>query len=276
MSDLLSGRVAVVTGAASGNGRAIARRYAEEGADVVVADVREEPREGGAPTVELIEAETDAAATFVECDVRDPAALESAVAAAEAFGGVDVMVNNAGIYRPENFLESTEEQFDELMAVNAKGVYFGAQAAAKRMVARSEGDDAPAASDAAAGDAGEDPHPVIINMSSAAGIRGEGRLVTYSMSKGAVRLFTYALADALGDAGIRVNAIHPGFVETAMTTQDVELVGTETEERMAATIPSGRFGQPEEVADAAVYLASDMASYVTGESLVVDGGMTSS
>ncbi|MFC7069312.1 SDR family oxidoreductase [Halobaculum lipolyticum] len=263
MTDLLAGRTAVVTGAASGNGRAIARRYAEEGADVVVADVREDPREGGEPTHELIASETDASATYVDCDVSDPADLEAAVETAEAFGGVDVMVNNAGIYRPENFLESTEAEFDRLMDVNAKGVYFGAQAAAKRMVARAEERD------------DDDPHPVVINMSSAAGIRGEGRLVTYSMSKGAVRLFTYALADALGDAGIRVNAIHPGFVETAMTTRDVELVGTESEQRMSATIPSGRFGQPEEVADAAVYLASDMASYVTGESLVVDGGMTS-
>ncbi|WP_277553550.1 SDR family oxidoreductase [Halobaculum limi] len=262
MSDLLAGRTAVVTGAASGNGRAIARRFAEEGADVVVADVREEPREGGEPTHELVAAETDAEATFVECDVRDPADLEAAVEAAEAFGGVDVMVNNAGIYRPENFLETSEDEFDQLMNINAKGVYFGAQAAAKRMVARAE-----------AGEA-DGPAPVIINMSSAAGLRGDGRLVTYSMSKGAVRLFTYALADALGDAGIRVNAIHPGFIETAMTTEDVELVGTETEARMSKAIPSGRFGQPSEVADAAVYLASEMAGYVTGESLVVDGGMS--
>ncbi|WP_313691089.1 SDR family oxidoreductase [Halorarum halobium] len=255
MSELLLDDTAVVTGAASGNGREIAVRFAEEGADVVVADVREEPREGGVPTHERIAGETDREATFVDCDVSDPEALERAVAAAESFGGVDVMVNNAGILQPDSFLEVTEEEYDRLMDVNAKGVYFGAQAAAKRMVEADGG--------------------VIINMSSAAGIRGSGRLVTYSHSKGAVRLLTYSLADALGPDGVRVNAIHPGFVETAMTTDDVHVVGTEQGERMKRGIPSRRFGTPGDVADAAVYLASDMSSYVNGESLVVDGGMSS-
>ncbi|WP_327054212.1 SDR family oxidoreductase [Halomicrococcus gelatinilyticus] len=254
MAELLEDTVAVVTGAASGIGRAIALTFAEEGADVVVADLREEPREDGEPTHELVERETDREARFVECDVSNTDDLESAVAAADELGGVDVMVNNAGIFRSHEFLDVTEAQYDQLMDVNVKGSFFGAQAAAKRMV--------------------EDDGGVIINMSSVAGLSGSATFATYCASKGAVRLLTYALADELGPEGVRVNAIHPGLVETAMTTDDVPILGTETEEGYRQTIPSRRFADPEDVADAALYLASDMADYVNGESLVVDGGMT--
>jgi NAD(P)-dependent dehydrogenase (short-subunit alcohol dehydrogenase family) len=253
-SVMLTGDAAVVTGAASGNGRAIARRFAEAGADVVVADVIEEPREGGRPTADLISAETDRSATFVECDVADRDDLATAVDAAEAFGGVDVMVNNAGVFGPEAFLETTEDEYDQLMDINAKGVFFGSQLAARRMAENDGGS--------------------IINLSSQAGLEGAGAHVTYSASKGAVRLMTYAMADALGDEGIRVNAIHPGAIETKMLTEDVPVVGTEEAEMVKAAIPSGRFGTPEDVADAALYLASDLSEYVNGTSLTVDGGQT--
>lgn len=251
MSDLLSDRVAVVTGGASGNGRAIARRFAEHGADVVVADVRETPRQGGTPTHALVE-EAGRTAVHVDCDVTDRAALADAVEAAEEFGGVDIMVNNAGVFRQESFLDVTEEAFDRLMAVNLKGTFFGAQVAAERMLA---------------GDGG-----AIVNLSSLAGLRGSAGFATYATSKGAVRLLTYALADELGP-DVRVNAIHPGFIDTAMTTEDVPLVAGEIGEAILERIPAGRFGQPADVADAALYLASDLASYVTGESLVLDGGV---
>jgi NAD(P)-dependent dehydrogenase (short-subunit alcohol dehydrogenase family) len=253
MSQLITDKTAVVTGGMSGNGRAIARTFAEHGADVVVADVREEPREGGQPTQELIAESTDASATFVRCDVTEKAELEAAVETAEEFGGVDVMVNNAGIFRGENFLEVSEAEFDRLLDINVKGVFFGTQAAAERMT-----------------DGGS-----IINLSSVAGLEGTGDYVTYCTSKGAVRLMTYSTADALGDAGIRVNAIHPGAIETKMTTEDVPIIGTEEGQQYLEMIPSGRFGQPEDVADAALYLASDLSDYVTGESLVVDGGLHS-
>lgn len=254
-NDLLDGKVAVVTGGSSGNGRAIAQAFARQGAAaVIVADIQEEPREGGQPTHELVESENGTRGKFVSCDVTKVADLEGAVEAAEEFGGVDVMVNNAGIFRGQDFLEVTEEDFDLMMAINVKGVYFGSQAAAKRMVDNGGGS--------------------IINLSSVAGLMGTGEFSVYSATKGAVRLMTYSLADALGPRGVRVNAIHPGVIETEMTIEDVPIVGTEAGEAFLQTVPLGRNGRPEDVADAAVYLASDLAGYVNGESLVVDGGMT--
>ncbi len=251
---MLTNRTAVITGAASGNGRAMAKTFATEGADIVVADIQETPRGGGVPTHELITAETQADATFVDCDVTTKSDLEAAVEAAEAFGGVDIMVNNAGIFRSEDVLEVTEAEFDQLMDINVKGVFFGAQVAGTRM---------------ADSDGGS-----IINISSVAGLSGTGEYVTYCTSKGAVRLMTYALADALGPSGVRVNAIHPGVIETKMTTEDVQIIGTEHGEQYRQSIPSRRFGAPEDVADAALFLASDQSDYVNGESLVVDGGMS--
>jgi NAD(P)-dependent dehydrogenase (short-subunit alcohol dehydrogenase family) len=249
---LLEDRTGVVTGGASGNGRAIALAFAEAGADVVIADLQESPREGGVPTHERIESETGARARFVECDVTEPAALEAAVDAASAFGGVDVMVNNAGVLQRTPFLDVTEDEYDRLMDVNARGVFFGAQAAARRM---------------AEGDGG-----AIVNLASLAAMQGSPGLSVYSASKGAVRLLTYTLAGELGPEGIRVNAICPGPVDTVMATDDVPLATEEWAERN----PLGRFGHAEDVADAAVFLASDRASYVNGETLLLDGGARNS
>jgi len=256
MTELLTDKTAVITGAMSGNGRAMARLFAEHGADVVVADIREEPREASVPTHELVEDETDARATYVNCDVTEKEDLVAAMDAADEFGGVDVMVNNAGIFRSEEFSSVTEDEFDQLMDVNVKGVFFGTQVAGERMADEDGGS--------------------IINLSSVAGLEGTGEYVTYCVSKGAVRLLTYSTADALGPDGVRVNAIHPGVIETAMTTEDVPIIGTEQGEEFLESIPSRRFGQPGDVADAALFLASDLSSYVNGESLVLDGGMTSS
>lgn len=256
MSELLADKTAVITGAMSGNGRAIARRFAEYGGDIVIADIREQPRQETTPTHELIRDETDARARYVHCDVTDKDDLVAAMDAADEFGGVDVMVNNAGIFRAEEFLSVSEAAFDQLMDINVKGVFFGTQIAGQRMT------------DAGGGS--------IINLSSVAGLEGTGEYVSYCTSKGAVRLMTYSTADALGPEGIRVNAIHPGVIETAMTTEDVPIIGTEQGEAFLESIPSRRFGRPEDVADAALYLASDLSSYVNGESLVLDGGMTNS
>jgi NAD(P)-dependent dehydrogenase (short-subunit alcohol dehydrogenase family) len=251
----LVGESAVVTGGASGNGRAAALALAEHGADVVVADRREEPREGGTPTHERIRAETDAEARFVECDVTESEEVQRAVAVADDLGGLGVMVNNAGIIRTGQVSEVDEEDFDAVFDVNVKGVFFGSKAAARSMRDRGvEGS--------------------IVNMSSLSGLVGGGGNSLYCASKGAVRLFTYALAAELGPHGIRVNAIHPGPVETKMIEEDAPIVGTDYEDPYKASIPLQRFGEPDDVADAVLYLASELSSFVTGTSLVLDGGIS--
>jgi len=252
MSRLLEDMTVVVTGASSGNGRAIARTVAEHGADVVVADVRTEPREGGTPTHRLIDEETDRAATFVECDVTELSDVRTAVDAADEFGGIDSLVNNAGILKTGPITELTESEYDAVMDVNAKGVFLGCKAAAERMEERDEGGS-------------------IINISSTAGIVGGDENSIYCASKGAVRLLTYSLAAELGP-DVRVNAVHPGTTETQMVKEDIEIIGSGNEPERTESIPLRRFGRPEDVADAVVYLASDLSAYVTGESLLVDGG----
>jgi NAD(P)-dependent dehydrogenase (short-subunit alcohol dehydrogenase family) len=249
---LLKGQVAIVTGGASGNGRAIARAFAREGARVVVADLTETPREGGLPTTALIEAEQPGMARFLRCDVTKVADLEAAVALAEDWGGLGIMVNNAGILKKEPILQATEAMFQTMIDVNVKSVFFGSQAAARAMVPRGRG--------------------VILNMCSIAGMRGTGGFAHYNLTKGAVRLLSYALADELGPHGIRVNNVAPGIMDTMMNVQDDPVIGTAQGESYLPMIPARRWGKPEEVAQACVYLASDMASYVTGTTHVVDGG----
>jgi NAD(P)-dependent dehydrogenase (short-subunit alcohol dehydrogenase family) len=249
---LLDGQVAIVTGGASGNGRAIARAFAREGARVIVADLTEEPREGGAPTVALIEAEHPGRGRFVRCDVTRVAEIGAVVAEAEAWGGLGIMVNNAGILKKEPILDATEAMFDRMVDVNVKSVFFGCQAAARVMVSRKRG--------------------VILNMCSIAGMRGTGGFAHYNLTKGAVRLLSYALADELGPHGIRVNNVAPGIMATMMNVEDDPVIGTAQGESYLPMIPARRWGTPEEVASACVYLASDMASYVTGITHVVDGG----
>jgi len=251
---LLETQVAVVTGGSSGIGRNICETFASEGASIVVADIREEPRSGGQPTHELVAEEYGVDATFVECDVSEKGDLEAAAEAAEELGGLDVWVNNAGIFRGEEFTEVTEDELDRMLDINVKGTYFGAQVAIERMV--------------------EDGGGSLINLSSVAGLEGSGDFVSYCTSKGGVRLMTYSLADKYGPEGVRVNAIHPGVIETDMVTDDVPIIGGEGEEAFRQQVPLRRFGEPQDIGSAALFLASDMSSYVNGESLVVDGGQT--
>jgi NAD(P)-dependent dehydrogenase (short-subunit alcohol dehydrogenase family) len=254
---LLEDKTAVITGSSGGIGRGIAQTFADHGASVVVADIREDPREGGTPTHELLQ-EEGSEATYVECDVTDYDDCVAAVEAAEEFGGVDVMVNNAGIVGPQDPLVDIDlDEYRNLVSVNLDGVVNGSKAAALAMVERGEGGS-------------------IVNMSSVAGMVGYGGITPYSAAKGGVRLFTYALASELGPDGIRVNAVHPGVVETAMTKEDSPIVGTEQEEQLLPTIPLRRVGQPEDIGGVVTFLASDLASYVTAESIVVDGGQLNS
>jgi len=250
MSERLQGKTALVTGGSSGNGRAIARRFAEEGANITVADVREDPRMGGEPTHDLIESE-GGNAQFVHCDVSSIEDLHAAVdATVEAFGSLDVMVNNAGVERQKPLGEVTDEDYEWLMDINLKGVFFGSQAAVKVMREQEDGGS-------------------IINMSSIGGIRGLENSSLYCTSKGGVTNLTRELAVEQGKHDIRVNALNPGFIETAMTMEDGDTAGGILDQT-----PLGRAGQPDEVADAALFLASDESSFVTGHNLVMDGGFT--
>ena len=250
MSERLQGKTALVTGGSSGNGRAIALRFAEEGASVTVADVREDPRMGGEPTHELIQSE-GGTAQFVHCDVSSVDDLHAAVeATVDAFGSLDVMVNNAGVERQKPLGEVTEEDYEWLMDINLKGVFFGSQAAIDVMREQNAGGS-------------------IINMSSIGGIRGLENSSLYCTSKGGVTNLTRQLAVEHGEHDIRVNALNPGFIETAMTMEDGDTAGGILEQT-----PLGRAGQPDEVADAALFLASDESSFVTGHNLVMDGGFT--
>ncbi|MER6345267.1 SDR family NAD(P)-dependent oxidoreductase [Streptomyces sp. NPDC001595] len=253
VSNILEGKVVVVTGAASGIGRTIAIRAAVHGARAVIAaDIRETPREGGELTAEAI-TKLGVAARFVTTDVSSREQVDRLVAAAGEFGGVDVMVCNAGITLRHDGADVTADDFHRLMSVNVDGVLFGAQAAASQMKAH--------------GKTGS-----IVLMGSMGGIVGAGITVAYSTSKGAVTLMAKALADALGPDGIRVNAVAPGTIDTALLRETPD-IGAAAEGFRQRT-PLRRLGAPSEVGDAVAYLGSDLSSYVTGTVLVVDGGLT--
>jgi NAD(P)-dependent dehydrogenase (short-subunit alcohol dehydrogenase family) len=257
MSQLLEGQTAVVTGAASGLGRAISLTFAEHGADVVVADISQNPREGGQPTHERIPDETDQRAEYVDCDVTERADLEAAAEAAEGLSGLDIWVNNAGIHNVVDFLEVTEADYDRLMDINLKGTFFGAQVAGEHLLEDESGGGA------------------IINMSSLAAVRTGGDMTRYGPAKAGVQQLTYALADRFGGDGVRVNCINPGWTETQMLADSPMGKGEEGkqfEAMLLEAIPQGRFGEPQEVANVALFLASDLASYVNGERILVDGG----
>ncbi len=250
----MNGRVAVVTGASSGLGRAIAIALAQAGAKaVVVADVIETPREGGTPTVDAIEA-IGTTARFVTCDVTRAGATETAVSVAGELGGVDVFVNNAGIVGSNApLLEIDDDEIDRVLAVNVRGVLLGCRAAARAMLEHGRGGS-------------------IVNLSSVAATAGSDRASLYSASKGAVASLTYALSAELGPQGIRVNAVHPGLIETTMTMQDQHLATGSAADRLRRRIPLRRTGAPDDVAAAVVFLATSASAYVTGTSTVVDGG----
>jgi NAD(P)-dependent dehydrogenase (short-subunit alcohol dehydrogenase family) len=245
------GETAVVTGGSSGIGRAIALAFGEAGATVVNGDLRPDPKIGETATHERIR-ETGGDAVFVETDVSDPAALLDLVDVADEFGGVDMFVNNAGIFRDVPFLEADEATLDAHYQVNIKGVYFGCQAAARKM--------------------GEEGG-AIVNVASISSRVAQGGLVHYEATKGAVEMITRGTALELADEDIRVNAVAPGIVPTELYEGYAEKYQNEAErEELVKPIPMNRPGKPEEVASATLFLASDAAGYTTGETLFVDGG----
>lgn len=248
---LLAGRVVLVTGGSNGIGRDIAIACARHGAAaVLVADLERAPREGGTPTDLVISESIGARSKFVECDVSRSVDLDAVVAEAEAMGGLDVLVNNAGITIGRPIVDLGDADIDRVIDANLKGTLYGCRAAAQVMAPRQRG--------------------VIINMSSIAGLVGAPNGGLYGATKGAIRLLTYALAAELGPLGIRVNVLHPGVVDTNMMRE----AGMSADDAgLLARIPSARVGSTTEIAGAAVFLASDLASYVNGASLAVDGGM---
>ncbi|WP_115576220.1 SDR family NAD(P)-dependent oxidoreductase [Xanthomonas campestris] len=254
MTDLLAGKVVVVTGAASGIGRAIAVAAARHGAKaVVVSDVSEAPREGGESTTSVL-MELRIRSRFVTADVSKRDQVDQLVDAAEEFGGVDVMVCNAGITLRADGVDVAEDVYRHLMSVNLDGVLFCAQAAARQMQSHSK-------------------QGSIVMMASMGGIKGAGMTVAYSTSKGGVVLMAKAMADALGPTGIRVNAICPGTIDTALLRNTPGVA--EASEGFRKRTPLRRLGKPSEIGDAVVWLGSDMSSYVTGIALYVDGGLLS-
>jgi NAD(P)-dependent dehydrogenase (short-subunit alcohol dehydrogenase family) len=240
-------QVVIVTGGANGIGRACATAFAAEGARVVIADVA---AEAGAKVVQAIEAD-GGKAWFVGTDVGNPADVQRLIERTLAeCGRLDVLINNAGIIKTADFLEISEADFDAVLRVNLKGVFLVGQAAARIMAAQGRG--------------------AIVNMSSTNAVVAIPNQVPYATSKGAVNQLTKVMALALADKGVRVNAIGPGSIMTELL--QTVMSDEAARHKILSRTPLGRCGEPAEVAKVALFLASDEASYITGQTIYPDGG----
>jgi NAD(P)-dependent dehydrogenase (short-subunit alcohol dehydrogenase family) len=249
----LKDKVALITGGTSGIGEATALLFAREGAQVAITGRNPER---GAQVVKRIEA-SGGKTTFIRADVSSASDCQRAVnETVQAFGRIDILFNNAGVYYPQTALECSEREWDEQIDVNLKGTFLMSKAVLPGMIAQKSG--------------------VIINNASGWGIVGGDHAVAYCASKGGVVLMTKAMAIDHGSQGIRVNCVCPGDVETPMLPADAKMRGLKWEDYLAgcANRPLGRVGTVEEIAKAVLFLASDDSSFMTGAALVVDGGGT--
>jgi len=247
--DRVDGKTAIVTGGAHGIGRAVARMLADEGARVAVTDVDD----AGTETADLI---TDAGgdAIFLEHDVTSEADWTRVVeAVTDTFGVPDVLVNNAGIYHIEPVAETSVEDWKALMDVNVTGVFLGLKHCTPPMAEQGRGS--------------------VINLSSVAGLVGVPNHTCYGASKGAVRIMTKDAAMELAETGVRVNSVHPAYIDTQMADYGAEAQNA-TKEELDAMHPIGHMGEPEDVAYGVLYLASEESKFMTGSELVIDGGLT--
>jgi len=244
-------KVALVTGAGSGNGRGIALRFAEEGADIVVVDVNEKAAEETAAMVQRL----GRRGLVITTDISKRTQVEEMVGrAVEGFGHLDILVNNAGVSSRASVLDLKEEEWDRVLNINLKGMFLCTQAVAREMVGRGAGGK-------------------IVNIGSINSEVVIPHQVHYASSKGGVRMFTKAAAMDLAPFGINVNAIGPGVIETGMTDPALK-VESERRAQVLQNIPWGRIGIPRDVANVALFLASDESDYVTGTIIFVDGGWT--
>lgn len=247
----LDGKTAIITGGAKGIGYAIAERFLREGARVVIADIDQE--QGFAAERDL---EKLGATRFVRADVGKRLDVHNLVASTiDAFGDVDVLVNNAGIDHQADFLDLAEDDFDRVLRINLKGAFLAGQAVARIMVDRVKAGGAPG---------------TIINMSSVNSVVAIPDQVPYAVSKGGIAQLTTVMALALAPHGIRVNAIGPGSISTDMLAR--AKADPAAKARMLSRTPLGRIGEPQEIAAIAAFLASDDASYITGQTIFADGG----
>ncbi|MEE0775812.1 MAG: 3-oxoacyl-[acyl-carrier-protein] reductase [Bacillota bacterium] len=241
---MLSNKVAVVTGAARGIGKAIALKMAENGADVVLLDVA--PLEQGDASAEEIRA-TGRKAVYKQCDVTDFDSTKEVVnAIIKEMGGIDILVNNAGITKDKVVLAMKEADFDAVLNVNLKGVFHMIKHCYSHFMKKKAGK--------------------IINISSVAGLIGNPGQANYAASKAGILGLTKSVARELASRGVCCNAIAPGFIQTDMTA------GLDMEDKLESMIPMGHMGEPDDIAELAVFLASDKANYITGEVIRVDGG----